>query len=72
MATPARYILLSYSSGGRATATELQEVIDKVGQMREAVEINYRQNVMSGMRWTNEWVRDAEEPNKEFLFLIEK
>ena len=22
--------------------------------------------------WTNKWVRDAELPNKEFLFLIEK
>ena len=30
------------------------------------------ENVMAGMRWTNEWVNDAELPNKEFLFLIEK
>jgi len=27
---------------------------------------------MAGMRWTNEWVNEAEAPNKEFLFLIEK
>jgi adenine-specific DNA-methyltransferase len=32
----------------------------------------YRKNVMAGMRWTNEWVNEAEAPNKEFLFLIEK
>jgi adenine-specific DNA-methyltransferase len=38
----------------------------------EALEIDYRKNVMAGMRWTNEWVSDADLPNKEFLFLIEK
>jgi adenine-specific DNA-methyltransferase len=27
-------------------------------------------NVMVGMKWTNEWLRDAEEPNREFLFLM--
>ena len=32
--------------------------------------MDYRKNVMAGMRWTNEWVREAETPNKEFLFLI--
>jgi adenine-specific DNA-methyltransferase len=27
---------------------------------------------MGGMRWTNQWVRDADQTNREFLFLIEK
>jgi adenine-specific DNA-methyltransferase len=27
---------------------------------------------MAEMKWTNDWVRDAEEPNREFLFLLEK
>jgi hypothetical protein len=22
------------------------------------------------MKWTNDWIRDIEEPNREFLFLI--
>jgi adenine-specific DNA-methyltransferase len=70
--TKARFIILSYSSGGRATAMELNEVIAKTGRVIEVIEIDYRSNVMSGMRWTNEWIRDAEKPNKEFLFLIEK
>jgi adenine-specific DNA-methyltransferase len=70
--TEARFIILSYSSGGRATALELNEVIAKTGQVLEVVEVDYRSNVMGGMRWTNEWIRDAEKPNKEFLFLIEK
>jgi adenine-specific DNA-methyltransferase len=68
----AKHVLLSYSSGGRATAEELNRVINENGQLLEAVEIDYRRNVMAGMRWTNEWVRDAEAPNKEFLFLIQK
>ena len=71
-ATQARHIILSYSSGGRATAEELNEVIASVGQVRELLEVDYRKNVMAGMRWTNEWVSEADLPNREFLFLIEK
>jgi adenine-specific DNA-methyltransferase len=70
--TKAKHIILSYSSGGRATAEELNEVINSVGRLIEVLEIDYRKNVMAGMRWTNEWVSEAELPNKEFLFLIEK
>lgn len=68
----AHYILLSYSSGGRATAEQLNEAITQNGRLIETLEIDYRKNVMANMRWTNEWVRHAEQPNKEFLFLIEK
>lgn len=68
----ARHIILSYSSGGRATAAELHEVMRSVGRVLEVAEIDYRRNVMAGMRWTHEWVRDAETPHTEFLFLIEK
>lgn len=70
--TRANHIILSYSSGGRATAEELNEVINSVGKPIEVLEIDYRKNVMAGMRWTNEWVSEAETPNREFLFLIEK
>jgi adenine-specific DNA-methyltransferase len=70
--TRAGHIILSYSSGGRATAEELNEVITSAGRLVEVLEIDYRKNVMAGMRWTNEWVSDAELPNKEFLFLIQK
>jgi adenine-specific DNA-methyltransferase len=69
--TKARHIILSYSSGGRATAEELNDVIRRSGKLLEVVEVDYKRNVMGGMRWTHEWVRDAE-PNREFLFLIEK
>jgi adenine-specific DNA-methyltransferase len=70
--TRARHIILSYSSGGRATAQELNEVIHAAGRLVEVLEMDYRRNVMAAMRWTHQWVSEAEAPNKEFLFLIEK
>jgi adenine-specific DNA-methyltransferase len=68
----AKWVILSYSSGGRATAEELDEVIKRNGKVLDVLEIDYKSNVMAGMRWTNEWLRDIEKPNREFLFLIEK
>lgn len=70
--TKARHIILSYSSGGRATAEGLNAAIKAAGRLIDVVEVDYRKNVMAGMRWTNEWVNEAEAPNREFLFLIEK
>ena len=70
--TRARHIILSYSSGGRATADELNQAIGKCGKIKEVMEIDYKKNVMADMRWTSEWVADAEGANKEFLFLIAK
>ena len=67
-----RFIILSYSSGGRATAEELHQVLQKNGTVMEVMKINYKRNVMAEMRWTNEWLRDSEKPNQEFLFLLEK
>ena len=71
-ATRAKHIILSYSSGGRATAEELNHVINSAGRLVEVLEIDYRKNVMAEMRWTNEWIGEAEAPHREFLFLIEK
>jgi len=71
-ATRARWVILSYSSGGRATAEEMNEVLRSNGKLLDVVELDYNKNVMAGMKWTNEWLRDAERPNREFLFLLEK
>ena len=71
-ATRARWIILSYSSGGRATARALNDVLRRNGEIVDVVTLNYKKNVMAGMKWTNEWLSDAEEPNREFLFLLEK
>lgn len=70
--TNARWILLSYSSGGRATAQELNELLCECGAILDFIEVDYKKNVMAEMKWTNEWIRDSEQPHREFLFLIEK
>ncbi|MHC4647132.1 MAG: DNA adenine methylase [Planctomycetota bacterium] len=70
--TQARWIIMSYSSGGRATAEELNQVLTRNGRVLDVLEVDYKKNVMSAMKWTHEWIRDADEPNHEFLFLIEK
>ena len=70
--TKASWIILSYSSGGRATADELNEVITRNSRLVDVIELDYKTNVMAGMKWTNEWLRDAEQPHREFLFLLEK
>ena len=67
-----RWIILSYSSGGRATADELNKVLTENGRILDVVELDYKKNVMADMKWTNEWAKDSEQPNREFLFLIEK
>ena len=69
--TKARYILLSYSSGGRATKKELSDIIDEAGSLLEFVEIDYKKNVMASMRWTNDWINDNGRHN-EYLFLMKK
>ncbi len=69
--TNAKWIILSYSSGGRATAKELNDVLSDNGIIYDIVELDYKRNVMAGMKWTNQWIRDAQEPNREFLFLLQ-
>lgn len=70
--TPARWTILSYSSGGRATARELDDVLRSHGRLLEVVEVEYQRNVMASMTWTHEWTAKAADPNREFLFLLEK
>jgi len=67
-----QWVILSYSSGGRATAEDLNDAIATSGRVLEVEQIDYRKNVMAGMKWTNDWIREAAEPHREFLFLIEK
>ncbi|MDA0872117.1 MAG: DNA adenine methylase [Firmicutes bacterium] len=69
--TNSRYILLSYSSGGRATKEELFDIINSAGKLIRALEINYKKNVMGQMRWTNEWI-NSDGKYLEYLFLMEK
>jgi len=68
----AHYIALSYSSGGRATSEQLNDVLSQHGKLIKTIKLDHKKNVMASMRWTNEWLRDVQEPNREFIFLIEK
>jgi adenine-specific DNA-methyltransferase len=70
--TPADYIILSYSSGGRARADELYEALNSHGKILEIEKINYKKNVMATMKWTHDWVKEINEDNFEYLFLMEK
>lgn len=69
---PSPYILLSYSNGGRATKEEICEIIENQCQSVQVFAIDYKRNVMSGMRWTDHWVKKEEGKNTEFLFLMKK
>ena len=50
--TQARWILLSYSSGGRATAQELNEVMQNNGELLTVLELDYKRNVMAGQGYS--------------------
>lgn len=69
--TTPKYILLSYSSGGRATKQELHNIISESGKLIKAIEVNYKRNVMANMRWTDEWI-NTDGKHQEYLFLMEK
>lgn len=70
--TRAKHIILSYSSGGRATRAELFKILGASGEMLDAVRIDYKKNVMATMRWTNEWTPNENDKFQEFLFLLRK
>lgn len=70
--TKAPHIVLSYSSGGRATAEELTDILSANGQVIDLMKISHKKNVMAHMKWTNDWLRDAETEHLEYLFLLHK
>ncbi|MDY6049151.1 MAG: DNA adenine methylase [Corynebacterium sp.] len=72
MAVPARFVLLSYSNGGRATIEQLRSMHGEVGSVEDVCMIDYKKNVMASMRWTDQWVRSSDEKNVEYLFLVRK
>ncbi len=69
--TNARYLMLSYSSGGRATKEQLMEIIAESGKLLEIKSIDFKKNVMSNMRSTSEWI-NSDGKHNEYLFLMEK
>jgi adenine-specific DNA-methyltransferase len=70
--TRAKYVILSYSSGGRATREALERVLAGNGEIVDALEIDLRRNVMASMHWTGAWRSDRTDANSEYLFLLRK
>ena len=68
----ADYILLSYSSGGRAGREELADIMSSNGTLLSIREIDYRKNVMSDFSRTREWTNQNDKVHKEYLFLMKK
>ena len=68
----ADYILLSYSSGGRAGREELADIMSSNGTLLSVREIDYRKNVMSDFSRTREWTNQNDKVHKEYLFLMKK
>jgi adenine-specific DNA-methyltransferase len=69
--TKTRYLLLSYSSGGRATKQQLLDIISDSGKLLEIKLIDHKKNVMSNMRSTSEWI-NSDGKHNEYLFLMQK
>ena len=69
---PSPYILLSYSNGGRATKEEISAIISKQCSKAQIFSMDYKRNVMAGMRWTDDWIKANKSKNTEFLFLMER
>jgi len=69
--TKAHYLLLSYSSGGRATKQQLLDILISAGKLLAVKMIDYKKNVMSSMQTTKEWLNN-QDSHHEYLFLMEK
>lgn len=71
--TPAKYVVLSYNNNGRATFKVIMNILKNFKKKFSVIEMDYKKNVMATItRTTNEWINDANEKNKEYLFLIDK
>lgn len=69
--TNSKYILFSYSNGGRATKEQLNYIFTKRCELINILEIKYKSNVMTSMKWTNEWNKEDTD-TIEYLFLLRK
>ena len=66
-----KYVMFSYSSGGRVSLEELVSIFSSYGSL-QIHQIDYKQNVMAAMKYTNEWLREDTKTHKEYLLLLDK
>ena len=65
-------IVISYSSGGRATLEELIDLVDDFGSDVTVEAFDYKKNVMASMTSTKEWSRELSAPHQEYLISFVK
>ena len=70
--TRAPWILLSYSSGGRATFAELQALIAPYATLDTLFTLDYKRNAMAFMSSTRDWITTPLLSHQEYLFLLKK
>jgi adenine-specific DNA-methyltransferase len=73
--TRARFVLLSYSNGGRATCEDLLSTIERLGFDRVVIGFQHKEHVMGAMVWTGKWVRERIldfEGHREYLILMSR
>ena len=69
--TPNKFVIFSYSSGGRATKEQLIQIFKENSIKTKIIEISHNHNVMKNMTSTNQFLRDQTD-HKEFLILLER
>lgn len=68
--TPARYLMLSYSSTGRIPQKELLECLTGIGTLVNFLEVDYNKNIMAKLESTHAWSNPTK--NSEYLFIVKK
>ena len=66
-----KHILISYSPGGRATRQQLMDLLCRDRNLVKFLRIDYKENVMSLMTSTAEWVTEIDAKHQEYLILLE-
>jgi adenine-specific DNA-methyltransferase len=65
-------LVLSYSTEGRIPVDSLAGLLETWGEIRHITAVDYRRNVMSAMRWTNEWAKDTSRRHQELVFSVSR
>lgn len=68
--TNSKYIMFSYNNNGRVPIAEIEQFLKKEKFKHKIFKIDYKKHVMSNQVKTNEFIRENEEKNKEYIFLI--
>lgn len=65
------FVMLSYNNNGRTNLECLMDIVSDNGEIVSVIDIEHKRNVMSNMKWTNEWVNNKN-TNREYIITIKK